>query len=271
MDPMTILGLVSAGGSLLKGIGSLFGNRGQSWKRNQPGYGAPLEPIHYRQLAERGGFNPLTVLRAASGGAFANPGYQPMPTLSSLEVIGDSLGGVASALSFLDPIARETEQARLDLLKEEIQERRDERETRRNQAMVQRQDAVGRPLSFDAVPRVSEATTSDERHLTVRPGILGSPSPRRDWVTLQTADGRTYSAPDPTTAMGVEEYIPWLFNQAYSWARRSGDLRGSFPMPTSGNLFNQRATEEERREARRMVDAARDAYREKGLFGALFE
>lgn len=102
--------LLQVGGGLLS---SLFGR-----KKKQP-VPTRVTPAQIRAEAEAAGFNPLTVLTASAGGGFGmNPA--PATNLGSLDLIGDAVAGIGTAIERADPIERETKKLENELLRRQI-------------------------------------------------------------------------------------------------------------------------------------------------------
>ena len=94
-------------------LGGLFGRK----KKNKGP--TRVTPLQLRMEAEAAGFNPITVLRGASGGGFGqNP--EAVPRLSSLDVVGRALGGLAETVRQIDPIEQETRELENELLRQQI-------------------------------------------------------------------------------------------------------------------------------------------------------
>lgn len=111
MDPVTI-------GTLLSGAGSVLGFLGGRKKKQQS---VNLKLLRDNALAA--GFNPAFALSATGG-----RGFETTPGLSSLEALGGAIGGVGEMFEALDPIRRETREAELELLREQIATYREQRE-----------------------------------------------------------------------------------------------------------------------------------------------
>lgn len=91
MDPATIGALITTGGSLL---GKLFGGGGEKTT-------STIDYKALRRAAEKGGFNPLTALRAGGGAGFTTTHH---PALASGEFIADAMAGVGNIVASIDPM-----------------------------------------------------------------------------------------------------------------------------------------------------------------------
>lgn len=102
MDPVTLGALITTGGSL---VGKLLGGGGSETT-------STIDYKALRRAAEKGGFNPLTALRAGGGAGFTTT---HQPAFASGEFIADALAGVGNVVAQIDPMRDATAKLEHDL------------------------------------------------------------------------------------------------------------------------------------------------------------
>lgn len=95
--------LITAGASLL---GKLLGGDDEQKTTSEIDY------VKLRENAERGGFNPLTALRAGGGAGFTTTHH---PALSSGQFIAEAIGGLGNAIAQIDPMRDATAKLEHDI------------------------------------------------------------------------------------------------------------------------------------------------------------
>lgn len=161
--PAIVGTVLTVGGKLL---GGLLSKKPKAPRR--------VTPLQLRNEAEQAGFNPLTVLRGAGGGGFGFNPAEPVPAMSSMQVVANALGGVGEAISRFDPMAGETAKQERELIGEQIKiaranrikaEREADSQSERARAEIEplRERSIGKGRS------VSIVSTSPKRKGTPKP------------------------------------------------------------------------------------------------------
>lgn len=107
---MSFLGALSGVGSILGGLGGLFGKK----NKNTPALNILSAAKGAREASEKYGFNPLTLLQYGSGG-FGGSSDGGAPPLASVQMLTDGLQGLDDVVSGDAARRRAADQLNLDL------------------------------------------------------------------------------------------------------------------------------------------------------------
>lgn len=118
---MSFLGVAKGIGSILGGLGGLFGSKKP--KQQTPYDGIMSQAAGARDASEKYGFNPLTLLQAGAGHGFSQAGGGT-PPLASVAAITEGLSGLDDVLSGDQARRRQADQLELDLAKIRLEEAR---------------------------------------------------------------------------------------------------------------------------------------------------
>lgn len=192
-------------------IGGLFGSKKQSTT-------SEIDYVKMRKNAEKGGFNPLTALRAGGGAGFTTTHH---PGLASGEFIAQALAGVGNVLDSIDPMRDATAKLEYELKKATLEN-------------LQADTAARRRASLGGVPVATGArNTSNNSPLAKLPVNAG-------WSQTPTVEQPSLTNPFPTSwGWRVNSNVPDAAAMEDRWGEVGGSVAGLGVMAT--DLFENYA------------------------------
>lgn len=183
MDPITTAALISGGSSILSGLlpgkkegpslyDQLVFQERQLGQQSDNALAYELRRYEaVREGAERGGFNPLTALRASGGGSpaptSANAPLTQQTSYRLNDAIREAGAAAADAIIQLDPIEQERRELELELMRDEL--RTNEHIRQRQNSPVTSDPNSGFGLRQNASPRLFDPQGNWRPEWGVRP------------------------------------------------------------------------------------------------------